>query len=81
MKKIVLIVLTAVLVCPGVWADSSDKSTKKSDAKRVTPAPKYNGQEKSNNGHGNNEDGVDTSNPGKSKAGEDTDSNVDDEKK
>lgn len=33
-----------------------------------------------NNGHGNNVDGVDMSNPGNSKAGEDTDSNVDDEK-
>ena len=34
---------------------------------------------KSNNGHGNNADGVDSSNPGKSKDGEDSDPNVDDE--
>ncbi|MBK1790181.1 hypothetical protein [Persicirhabdus sediminis] len=34
---------------------------------------------KSNNGHGNNVDGVDSSNPGKSKTGEDTDPLVDDE--
>ena len=36
---------------------------------------------KDNNGHGNNEDGVDSSNPGKSKAGQDSDPNVDDEAK
>lgn len=36
---------------------------------------------KSNNGHGNNVDGVDSSNPGNSKKGEDTDPTVDDEKK
>ena len=36
---------------------------------------------KSNNGHGNNEDGVDSSNPGNSKEGEDSDPNVDDENK
>ncbi|MCM8527903.1 MAG: type II secretion system GspH family protein [Lentisphaeraceae bacterium] len=36
---------------------------------------------KSNNGHGNNEDGVDSSNPGKSKQGEDSDPSVDDESK
>ncbi len=35
----------------------------------------------SNNGHGNNEDGVDSSNPGKSKEGEDSDPTVDDEVK
>ena len=35
---------------------------------------------KTNNGHGNNMDGVDSSNPGNSKAGEDTDPDVDDEK-
>ncbi|GIV62628.1 MAG: hypothetical protein KatS3mg044_1494 [Rhodothermaceae bacterium] len=34
---------------------------------------------KGNNGHGNNEDGVDSSNPGGSKEGEDTDPTVDDE--
>ncbi|MBK1790579.1 hypothetical protein [Persicirhabdus sediminis] len=34
---------------------------------------------KSNNGHGNNVDGVDSSNPGNSKEGEDTDPTVDDE--
>ena len=34
---------------------------------------------KSNNGHGNNADGVDSSNPGKSKEGEDSDPSVDDE--
>ncbi|MCF6177303.1 MAG: hypothetical protein L3J71_16225 [Victivallaceae bacterium] len=33
----------------------------------------------SNNGHGNNVDGVDSSNPGNSKEGEDSDPNVDDE--
>lgn len=38
------------------------------------------GNGKSNNGHGNNVDGVDSSNPGKSKQGEDSDPNVDDEK-
>ncbi|MCA9580876.1 MAG: hypothetical protein KC416_03720 [Myxococcales bacterium] len=36
---------------------------------------------KGNNGHGNNIDGVDVSNPGKSKEGLDTDPTVDDEKK
>lgn len=36
---------------------------------------------KGNNGHGNNEDGVDSSNPGGSKEGEDSDPSVDDEKK
>jgi len=35
--------------------------------------------EKNNNGHGNNEDGVDSSNPGNSKAGQDSDPTVDDE--
>ncbi len=35
--------------------------------------------DKVNNGHGNNEDGVDSSNPGASKEGEDTDPTVDDE--
>jgi hypothetical protein len=35
---------------------------------------------KGNNGHGNNVDGVDCSNPGKSKQGKDSDSNHDDEK-
>ena len=34
---------------------------------------------KNNNGHGNNIDGVDSSNPGNSKAGQDSDPNVDDE--
>ena len=34
---------------------------------------------KNNNGHGNNVDGVDSSNPGNSKIGEDTDPTVDDE--
>lgn len=37
-------------------------------------------KEKQNNGHGNNVDGVDSSNPGKSKQGQDSDPNVDDEK-
>jgi hypothetical protein len=37
--------------------------------------------EKTNNGHGNNVDGVDVSNPGASKDGEDSDPTVDDEKK
>lgn len=36
---------------------------------------------KNNNGHGNNEDGVDSSNPGNSKEGEDSDPTVDDEVK
>jgi len=40
---------------------------------RIPPA------RKSNNGHGNNADGVDSSNPGKSKQGQDTDPTVDDE--
>ncbi len=35
---------------------------------------------KNNNGHGNNVDGVDSSNPGKSKAGQDSNPSVDDEK-
>ena len=35
---------------------------------------------KNNNGHGNNIDGVDKSNPGKSKNGEDSDPNIDDER-
>ena len=39
------------------------------------------GSGKSNNGHGNNVDGVDSSNPGNSKTGEDTNPDVDDEKK
>lgn len=34
-----------------------------------------------NNGHGNNEDGVDMSNPGNSKSGQDSDPTTDDEKK
>ena len=38
------------------------------------------GSGKSNNGHGNNIDGVDSSNPGNSKVGEDTNPDVDDEK-
>lgn len=37
--------------------------------------------EHDNKGHGNNEDGVDTDNPGKSKEGMDSDSSVDDEMK
>lgn len=37
--------------------------------------------ERNNNGHGNNTDGVDSSNPGKSKQGQDTDPTVDDEEK
>lgn len=37
--------------------------------------------EHTNNGHGNNDDGVDMSNPGNSKAGEDSDPTVDDESK
>ena len=41
----------------------------------------WDGPKKTNNGHGNNVDGVDKSNPGKSKDGEDTDPTVDDEKK
>ena len=36
---------------------------------------------KNNNGHGNNLDGVDVSNPGKSKQGEDSDPSVDDERR
>lgn len=36
---------------------------------------------KSNNGHGNNIDGVDSSNPGKSKQGLDSDPTIDDERK
>ena len=35
---------------------------------------------KNNNGHGNNIDGVDMSNPGKSKKGKDSDPNIDDER-
>lgn len=52
-------------------------------------SPKYNLQDlvvltsidycKNNNGHGNNIDGVDVSNPGKSKDGEDSDTTIDDE--
>lgn len=36
---------------------------------------------KGNSGHGNNVDGVDSSNPGGSKTGQDTDSSIDDEQK
>jgi hypothetical protein len=36
---------------------------------------------KNNNGHGNNLDGVDSSNPGKSKQGQDSDPHVDDERR
>ncbi len=63
--------------------DNSNKSSKGGKKKQqcVQPAPKYDGQcDKSNNGHGNNKDDVDSSNPGKKKV-EDTDPNVDDEKK
>tara|TARA_R110000850_G_scaffold130654_5_gene251242 strand:- start:541 stop:1566 length:1026 start_codon:yes stop_codon:yes gene_type:complete len=37
--------------------------------------------DQSNNGHGNNDDGVDSSNPGSSKTGQDSDPNTDDERK
>lgn len=82
--KMLLTILAAFLVGSGIHAEGKpDKSEK-----RVTPAPKYSGQEKSNNGHGNNEDSVDSSNPGNSKKSdsdphkkEDSDPNVDDEKK
>ena len=55
---------------------------KKKKPERVCPSPKYGGQEKekSNNGHGNNKDDVDRSNPGK-KPATDSDPNVDDENK
>lgn len=39
----------------------------------------WNKAKKSNNGHGNNCDGVDSSNPGKSKQGQDSDPTIDDE--
>ena len=62
--------------------DSNGKrsTNKKKSSQCVQPAPKYGGQDKSNNGHGNNEDDVDRSNPGKKKV-EDSDPDVDDEKK
>ncbi len=41
----------------------------------------WNKKKKNNNGHGNNVDGVDSGNPGKSKLDQDTDPDVDDEKK
>ena len=55
-----------------------------SDADGVANAFSYDGymwdtKQKSNNGHGNNADGVDSSNPGKSKIGLDTNTAVDDE--
>lgn len=66
-------------------SDSNGKNGKKNRQREcVRPAPGYGGQAergKSNNGHGNNEDDVDKSNPGRSKTGEDTDPDVDDEKK
>ena len=54
------------------------------DADGVAGAYAYDGYmwnkaKKNNNGHGNNVDGVDSSNKGNSKTGEDTDSSVDDE--
>lgn len=59
---------------------SSNIKNKKS--KCVQPASKYGGQcDRSNNGHGNNKDDVDSSNPGKSKKGKDTDPSIDDETK
>ena len=80
--------LTLFLLGSSAFAKDGSKgaSSKGGEKKQqcVEPAPKYGGQDdkvKSNNGHGNNEDVVDTSNPGKSKQGEDTDTNVDDEKK
>lgn len=81
--------LSLVLFLMGSTAFAKEGSGKKDGQKKkgsqcVKPSPKYGGQDckkKGNNGHGNNEDGVDSSNPGKSKKGEDTDPGVDDEKK
>ena len=73
---------SSTFAASGSGNNSSNIKNKKS--KCVQPAPKYGGQcdkENSNNGHGNNEDGVDSSNPGKSKKGEDSNPAVDDEKK
>ena len=92
-KTLLVIVLTSILTCAGTYADSDSHGRalhggKKEGAKRITPASKYHGQEKSNNGHGNNEDGVDSSNPGNNKKDDtdphkktDSDPDVDDEKK
>lgn len=79
-----MIGLTLILFGSNAFAESgsNDKSGNNKSSECVKPAPKYGGQcDKSNNGHGNNEDGVDKSNPGKSKKGEDSDPEVDDEKK
>ncbi len=87
--RMVVWVIGLVLVLSGSSAfaagDSGNNSSniKNKKSKCVQPAPKYGGQcdkEKSNNGHGNNKDDVDSSNPGKKKV-KDTDPNVDDEKK
>ena len=84
--KMTVWVLGLSVVLLGSSAYAKDGSKKESDKKPkcACPAPKYDGQgekHKCNNGHGNNEDGVDTSNPGNSKKGQDSDSDVDDEKK
>ena len=86
MKMIAWMVgLTLFLFGSSAFAKDKSNEANKSGKKKqqcVQPAPKYGGQcGKSNNGHGNNKDDVDKSNPGKSKQGEDTDPDVDDETK
>lgn len=58
-------------------AEADDKFNKAKDEYEKASKAK---SDHDNNGHGNNIDGVDSSNPGNSKAGEDTDSSYDDEK-
>ena len=79
--------LTVILFGSSAFAKNDSASTSGRQGKKkgqcVQPTPKYDGQgdKKGNNGHGNNEDGVDKSNPGQSKQGEDTNPDEDDEKK
>ena len=64
----------------GVSPDSGDLITENSYvASDTNVVGNGKNKPKSNNGHGNNVDGVDSSNPGNSKQGEDTDPTVDDE--
>ena len=78
--------LAVLLFGASTFAAKDNGSSRKGSNKEgcVCPSPKYQGQgekQKCNNGHGNNKDGVDRSNPGRSKPGQDSDPAIDDEKK
>lgn len=69
--------------CTTVAAATEAASKAKDEYEKASKAKDDADKSKSdhdNNGHGNNIDGVDSSNPGNSKAGKDTDSSYDDEK-